>query len=500
MLPMASRRRKTRRPIVQLSSGQRRAAGIALVLVAVAIAIWWSVSQRRNRSRAAELYEASMAMHSCFARVYGGAQSLVDALDLGFASAAPLAECRGPTLRARDIAHDFRHAYWIKDTGSLGILAEQLDDYAALPFGDDATKLTSPALAEQLTTIDVWQRSVPLLACSVAVAESALERNCDSLDRDFAFHEPRVLSEVTGAKPESFAIEIARNAELRLTLETGASTWLLESKDSGVSWKARLVTPGERPRPVFIERTLPEGTLVGRTEGPPPRIFVGRSLDGAVEIAAYTVPNEPKDPWPEPIRSRLSTTTLPTFAPMVEVVAGSGNEKWFPLLGRDATSGHATLLTSSERKLFNIGFDPPKSATLELVTGGCPPSVLARTPKALTLHVPAARSMTAFPIAPPVSFESSAGWKTASAACTTRNYAVAYISKERVVVQNTDGRSWAFGRARVIAQVDENGTPLGVKLVGTELRLLAIVLRQSIVGDLLRAEVLASTDGGVTWE
>jgi hypothetical protein len=39
-----------------------------------------------------------------------------------------------------------------------------------------------------------------------------------------------------------------------------------------------------------------------------------------------------------------------------------------------------------------------------------------------------------------------------------------------------------------------------VKLVGTELRLLAIVLRQSIVGDLLRAEVLASTDGGVTWE
>lgn len=496
---MASRRRKTRRPFVQLSSGQRRSAAILLVLGATAIAIWWSLSKRQNRSHAAELYEASMAMHACFTRVYGGAESLVDALDLGFASTAPLAECREPTLRARNIARDFRRAYWVKDPGSLAILAEQLDDYAALPFGDDSTKLTATTLADQLMTIDVWQRSLPVLACSVAVAESALDRNCDSLERDFAFREPHVVSEVTGAKPESLAIEIAQNAEIRLALDTGASTWLLESKDSGVTWKARLVTPGERPTPPPLERELPEGTLVGRTLGPPPRIFVGKSLDGAIEIAAYTVPQLPKATWPEPLRSRLSTTTLPTFA-TGEICAGSGKEKWFPLLGRDATTGHATLVVSSDQKLFAVGFDPPKSAELALVTGGCPPSILARTPKALTLHVPVARSMGAFPIQPPVSFESSGGWKTASAACTMRSYAVAYLSKERVVVQHTDGRNWTFSRARVIAQADENGTPLGVKLVGTEQRLLAILLRQSIVGGLLRAEVLASTDGGETWE
>lgn len=475
-------------------------AGIVAVVALAGFAIWWSISTRRNRSRAAELYEASMQMHACFERVYGGAESLVDALDLGFASSAPLAECREPALRARELARTLRRAYFVKDPGSLAILGDQLNDFASLPFAADASELTAPNLTEQLTTIDVWQRTLPVLACSVAVAEAALERDCTTLERDFTVREPHVIGEVTGAKPQPPTIELARDSELRLTLETGATTWLLESKDAGKTWKARLVTPSERPKTPPLGRELPEGTLVGQRIGPPARVFVAKSVEGAVEVASYAVPNDPKTPWTEPIRSRLSTTATPSFATTGEITLGSGKEKWFPLLGRNPTTGHATLVLAGSETLFSVGFDPPKSAVLSLVTGGCPPSVLSSTAHALALHVPVARRVGDFPVQLPVSFSSTASWKTASAACTTERYAVAYLTKERVVVQSTDARSWAFGRARVLAQTDENGTPLAVKLVGTERRLLAILLRQSIVGDLLRAEVLASADGGATWD
>lgn len=441
-----------------------------------------------------------MAMHACFTRVYGGAESLVDALDLGFQSTAPLAECREPTLRARELARALRQAHFVKDPGSVAILGDQLNDFASLPFAANASELTAPALSEQLTTIDVWHRTLPVVACGVAVAESALERDCQTLETDFTLREARVIGEVTGVKPESATIELARDNELRIALETGASTWLVESKDAGATWKARLVTPSERPKPPALGRELPEGTLATQRIGPPAQVFMARKVDGAVEVASYAVPSDPKAPWPEPVRSRISSTSLPSFVTTGELGTGIGSEKWFPLLARDPATGHATLLMAGGDKLFAVGFDPAKSAVLSLATGGCPPSVLASTASTLTVHVPAARTMGAFPIQLPVGFRATAHWKTASLACTTDRYAVGYLTKERAVVQTSEPKGWAFGRARVIAQTDENGTPLAVKLVGTERRLLAILLRQSIVGDLLRAEVLASSDGGLTWE
>jgi hypothetical protein len=472
---------------------------VALGVGCIAISIAYGISRRANRTRASELFEATRTMHACFSRVYGGAEALSDALDLGFASAAPLAECREPTLRAQALATRMRRAWWVKDPGSAAILSDQLNDFAALPFAEDATALVEPARFEQLTTIDVWHRSVMLVACSVATAESAVERDCRAFERDFTLQEPRVVSEVTGAKPESLAIETARQSLLVLTLETGASTWLLESLDAGTTWKSRLVTPNERPKPPPIGRPLPAGTLVGRSSKPA-RAFVAGTADGAVEIASYAIPDDAKAPWGEPLRTRLAASSLPSFAPTADLVVGRGDEQWIPLLARDATTGHATLVMSGERKLFALGFDPPKAALLSLVTGACPPSVLAHTSSGLTLHVPVARSMAAFPVAPPVSFASSAEWRTASAACTESTYAVAYLTRERVVVQVTEPNGWTFSRARVVTQSDVNGTPVAVKLVGTKHRLLALVLRKSMVGDLLRAEVLASADAGATWE
>jgi hypothetical protein len=190
---------------------------------------------------------------------------------------------------------------------------------------------------------------------------------------------------------------------------------------------------------------------------------------------------------------------MPSFFPSGDLLCGISNEKYFPILAHDTATGHATLVAAGKNKMFAIGFDPPKGAELSLVAGACPPSVLARSPTALSLMVPVARAMGNFPIAPPVAFSQKGAWNTATAACTPGSYALAFLSRDRVVVQVTEGKSWRFTSGRVIALADENGTPLAVKLVGTDKALIAIVLRRSDIGELLRAEVLTSEDGGLTF-
>ena len=234
----------------------------------------------------------------------------------------------------------------------------------------------------------------------------------------------------------------------------------------------------------------PAGALVAAAASPKPRVVVLEQGNAGGSLAVYDVPDA-KQPWPTPQRLLLPPGELRTELAS-ELYCGMANERWFPFVARQSTKSFMVVLGEQH---FALKFDPPQP-DLARVCGLCPPSLLARSDEELSLLLPIGNQLTRFPVGAPLLVTLDRRARRSVATCLGDTVLVAHVTRDQIWIQRTG--IGGTGPASLLVLPNEHGAPIDVRVAASEGKLYLLWRREQRMK--LRVEMLASSDGGITWE